>query len=69
MILRARRTCAVRWLLLSLDRIRAQLEIFINLADNASLDEERFVPFAKVIQGMDVVDRFYSGYGEMRPEW
>jgi len=24
------------------------------------------VPFAKVIQGMEVVDRFYSGYGEMR---
>jgi peptidyl-prolyl cis-trans isomerase A (cyclophilin A) len=43
-------------------------EIFINLADNAALDEERFVPFAKVIQGMDVVDRFYAGYGEMRPE-
>jgi peptidyl-prolyl cis-trans isomerase A (cyclophilin A) len=43
-------------------------EIFINLADNAALDEDRFVPFAKVIQGMDVVDRFYSGYGEMRPE-
>ncbi len=43
-------------------------EVFINLADNASLDEDRFVPFGKVIQGMDVVDRLYSGYGEMRPE-
>jgi peptidyl-prolyl cis-trans isomerase A (cyclophilin A) len=43
-------------------------EIFINLADNAALDEERFVPFANVISGMDVVDRFYAGYGEMRPE-
>ena len=43
-------------------------EIFINLADNASLDADGFVPFAKVIQGMDVVDKFYSGYGEMRPE-
>jgi peptidyl-prolyl cis-trans isomerase A (cyclophilin A) len=43
-------------------------EIFINLADNAALDDERFVPFARIIQGMDVVDRFYSGYGEMRPE-
>lgn len=43
-------------------------EIFINLADNAALDEQRFVPFAKVIQGMDVIDKFYSGYGEMRPE-
>ena len=43
-------------------------EIFINLADNPRLDEEYFVPFAKVIQGMEVVDRLYSGYGEMRPE-
>lgn len=43
-------------------------EIFINLADNAALDEQRFVPFAKVIEGMDAVDKLYSGYGEMRPE-
>jgi peptidyl-prolyl cis-trans isomerase A (cyclophilin A) len=42
-------------------------EIFINLADNKALDEENFVPFAKIVDGMDVVDRFYSGYGEMRP--
>jgi peptidyl-prolyl cis-trans isomerase A (cyclophilin A) len=43
-------------------------EIFINLADNVALDEERFVPFAKVVEGMDAVDKLYSGYGEMRPE-
>jgi peptidyl-prolyl cis-trans isomerase A (cyclophilin A) len=43
-------------------------EIFINLADNPALDDQRFVPFAKVVEGMDVVDKFYSGYGEMRPE-
>ncbi len=43
-------------------------EIFINLADNAILDEERFVPFGHVVAGMDAVDNLYSGYGEMRPE-
>jgi peptidyl-prolyl cis-trans isomerase A (cyclophilin A) len=43
-------------------------EIFINLADNAGLDEQDFVPFAKVVEGMDVVDKLYSGYGEMMPE-
>jgi len=43
-------------------------EIFINLADNTALDEQDFVPFARVIEGMDVVDRLYSGYGEMRPQ-
>jgi hypothetical protein len=25
------------------------------------------VPFARVVEGMDAVDRLYSGYGEMRP--
>jgi peptidyl-prolyl cis-trans isomerase A (cyclophilin A) len=43
-------------------------EIFINLADNAGLDADHMVPFAKVVQGMEVADRFYAGYGEMRPE-
>jgi len=43
-------------------------EIFINLADNAALDAQNFVPFAKVVSGMDVVDRFYSGYGELMPD-
>lgn len=43
-------------------------EIFINLADNAALDADFFVPFAKVTEGMNVVDKFYAGYGEMRPE-
>jgi peptidyl-prolyl cis-trans isomerase A (cyclophilin A) len=43
-------------------------EIFINLADNPALDQQGFVPFAQVVQGMDVVDKFYAGYGEMRPE-
>ena len=43
-------------------------EIFINLADNTMLDEQKFVPFARVVEGMDVVDKLYSGYGELRPE-
>ena len=43
-------------------------EIFINLADNAVLDQEGFVPFGKIVDGIDVIDRLYSGYGEMRPE-
>jgi peptidyl-prolyl cis-trans isomerase A (cyclophilin A) len=43
-------------------------EIFINLADNAALDAQNFVPFAKVVSGMEVIDKLYSGYGEMRPE-
>jgi len=43
-------------------------EIFINLGDNKILDDQGFVPFARVVDGMDVVDKFYAGYGELRPE-
>ena len=43
-------------------------EIFINLADNATLDSDGFVPFAKIVEGMGVPDKLYSGYGEMRPQ-
>jgi peptidyl-prolyl cis-trans isomerase A (cyclophilin A) len=43
-------------------------EVFINLKDNANLDDERFVPFARLVEGLDVADRLYSGYGEFRPE-
>jgi cyclophilin family peptidyl-prolyl cis-trans isomerase len=39
-------------------------QIYINLADNARLDAQGFAPFGRVISGMDVVDRLYSGYGE-----
>ena len=43
-------------------------EVFINLADNPALDQEGFVPFAKIVEGLDVIDKLYTGYGEMRPE-
>jgi peptidyl-prolyl cis-trans isomerase A (cyclophilin A) len=43
-------------------------EMFINLADNPALDQQGFAPFARVTEGMDVVDKLYSGYGEVRPE-
>jgi peptidyl-prolyl cis-trans isomerase A (cyclophilin A) len=42
-------------------------EIFINLKDNPELNEQKFVPFARIVEGLDVADRLYSGYGEMRP--
>jgi peptidyl-prolyl cis-trans isomerase A (cyclophilin A) len=42
-------------------------QIFINFADNTSLDGQRFAPFGQVVQGMNVVDALYPGYGEGRP--
>lgn len=43
-------------------------EVFINLKDNPDLDEDRFTPFGTVVEGMEVVDSLYSGYGEMGPK-
>ncbi|HWI59504.1 MAG TPA: peptidylprolyl isomerase [Bacillota bacterium] len=42
-------------------------QLFINFADNSNLDGMGFSPFGKVTEGMDVVDKIYSGYGEGAP--
>ena len=39
-------------------------QVFINLANNASLDTQDFSPFGKVTKGMNVIDSLYSGYGD-----
>lgn len=39
-------------------------QVYINLVDNRQLEPEGFAPFGKVVEGMDVVDKLYSGYGE-----
>ena len=42
-------------------------QFFINFGNNANLDSMGFSPFGKVIEGMEVVDSIYSGYGEGAP--
>ena len=42
-------------------------QVFINYGDNPSLDGQGFVPFGKVISGLDVVQHLYSNYGEGAP--
>jgi peptidyl-prolyl cis-trans isomerase A (cyclophilin A) len=40
-------------------------QVFINLKDNAAThDGEPFVPFARVVEGMEAADALYSEYGE-----
>jgi len=40
-------------------------EIYINTGDNTRNDKENgFAPFGKVVEGMDVVEKLYGGYGE-----
>jgi len=40
-------------------------EVFINLRDNsATHDAEPFVPFGKIVEGMEVADRLNAEYGE-----
>jgi peptidyl-prolyl cis-trans isomerase A (cyclophilin A) len=39
-------------------------QLFINLGENARLDGMGFSPFGTVIEGMDVVEKLYPGYGQ-----
>ena len=39
-------------------------QVYINVVDNSRLDAQGFPPIGRVVEGMDVVDRIYSGYGE-----
>ena len=40
-------------------------QFFINKKDaNTYLDQYKFAPFGQVVEGMEVVDQIYAGYGE-----
>ncbi len=42
-------------------------QVFINYADNGTLDRQGFSPIGQVISGMNVVDTLYSEYGDGPP--
>jgi peptidyl-prolyl cis-trans isomerase A (cyclophilin A) len=39
-------------------------QVFINLKDNESLDNQDFPPFGEVTEGLEIVEQLYSEYGE-----
>ena len=43
-------------------------QVFINFGNNEALDKSGFSAFAVVSDGMEVVDKLYSGYGEGAPD-
>jgi peptidyl-prolyl cis-trans isomerase A (cyclophilin A) len=43
-------------------------QVFINYADNSRLDQMGFAPIGRVVEGIEVVDRLYSDYGEGQPQ-
>jgi peptidyl-prolyl cis-trans isomerase A (cyclophilin A) len=42
--------------------------LFINLRDSTSLDSSGFAPIGEVIEGMEIADQLYSGYGDGAPK-
>jgi peptidyl-prolyl cis-trans isomerase A (cyclophilin A) len=38
-------------------------QLFISTGDNSFLDSQGFAPFGEVTEGMELVDKFYDGYG------
>lgn len=43
-------------------------QVFLNLKHNPQLDGMGFAPFGMVVEGIEVVDALYSGYGDGAPE-
>lgn len=43
-------------------------QLFINTSDNSRLDGMGFAPFGRVVEGIQVVEKLYNGYGEGAPD-
>lgn len=43
-------------------------QIFFNFRDNGMLDQRGFPPFGRVVEGEQVLDQLYRGYGDAPPD-
>jgi peptidyl-prolyl cis-trans isomerase A (cyclophilin A) len=39
-------------------------QLFFNIKDNFYLDDSGFAPIGRVVSGLELLDKLYSGYGE-----
>ncbi len=46
------------------DKNTRSVQVFISKVDNTYLDNIGFAPFGEVIEGLDILDMLYTGYGE-----
>ncbi|HVA66450.1 MAG TPA: peptidylprolyl isomerase [Elusimicrobiota bacterium] len=42
-------------------------QVFINYGNNSFLDSQGFTPFGQIVEGMNVVESLYAGYGDGPP--
>jgi peptidyl-prolyl cis-trans isomerase A (cyclophilin A) len=42
-------------------------QVFINYKDNSFLDSRGFAPFGEIVEGMDIVEKLHTGYGDGPP--
>jgi peptidyl-prolyl cis-trans isomerase A (cyclophilin A) len=42
-------------------------QVFVNLRDNKNLDSSGFAPFGRIVEGLDIIEKLYSAYGEVSP--
>src|SRR5215475_7102545 len=43
-------------------------QLFINFGDNVNLDKSGFAPIGRVVTGMNIVDKLYNGYGDIKEQ-